>query len=360
MPVAPAPRWNARRNRWYVKLRGKQYILAYGRKNKRQAREKFNRLRAEVYAVDPPGEPRTVRQLVERFLKLYPSVKNRTLLKDWMFWQHGRLGEIDRDCLIHYATYLQQKGNGEWTVKAKIGIVTRVLRWAVQHEYLSVQPIKPKLATPPKGHRDIGRSKVAEVLDGMNAPRRRRTGTIVKFSLACGCRPGEARKLCWRHIDLDAREVRLSHREHKTGKETGRDRVIYLNDDALIALNDAGGRDGRRGFVFRNNAGLPFPRGGVYQNLRRWFGITPNQLRHEFAQNALGQVGIEDVAVLLGHESTRMTSIYAEVRAPRAHKVARSISSPLARSDQSSVPALAHLQAPPETDRGESANAHAI
>ena len=357
MPRTPGLCWNARRKRWYVKLRGKQYILGYGRENKRKAQAKFNALKAEVYAVNPPGEPTTVRQLVERFLKLYPSVKNATLLKDWVFVQEGRLIDIDRDCLVNYATYLQGKGNGEWTVKAKIGIVSRVIRWGVQHEYLSVQPIKPKLAKPPKGHRDIGPAKVREILDGMNTPRRQRTATIVKFSLACGCRPGEARKLQWRHIDLDAREVRLSHREHKTGKDTGRDRVIYLGDDAMKALDDAAGRDGRRGFVFRNNDGKPFPRGGVYQNLRRWFGVTPNQLRHEFAQNALAQVGIEDVAVLLGHESIRMTSLYAEVRSPRAHKVARSISSPLSHSGPDALPVLSHLQAADKTPRAESASA---
>ncbi len=357
MPWTPKPRWNKRRKRWYVTLRGKQYILGYGKENKRKAQAKFKAIKAEVYATAPPGEPGTVQQLIDRFLKMYPSAKNATLLKDWTFWQRGRLGEIDRDCLVNYVTYLKHRGNGEWTIRGKIGIAGRVIRWGVQHEYLSIQPIKPKLATPPKGHRDIGRSKVQQILRGMGTPRRKRTATIVKFSLACGCRPGEARKLQWKHVDLDAREVRLSHREHKTGKETGRDRVIYLNDDALKFLNEAAGRDGRRGFVFRNNKGEPFPRGGVYQNLRRWFNITPNQLRHEFAQNALAQVGIEDVAMLLGHDTTRMTSVYAEVRSPRAHKVARSISSPLSRSDQSAIPVLSHLQDDDETSRRESASA---
>ncbi len=60
MPWTPEPRWSKRRKRWYVTLRGRQYILAYGKENKHKAWEKFNRLRAEVYAADPPGEPDAV------------------------------------------------------------------------------------------------------------------------------------------------------------------------------------------------------------------------------------------------------------------------------------------------------------
>ena len=357
MPIAPEPRWNPRRRRWYVTLQRKQYILGYGKENKHKAWEKFIRIRAEVYGVSPPGEPATVNQLVERFLRLYPSPKNATLLKSWAFFQEGPLGGITNDCLVAYAGWLKEQGNGEWTVKGKVGVAARVIGWACQHEYLTIRPIRPKLAKPPKGHRDIPRRNLPKMLKKMDTTRRRRTGTIFKFILATGCRPGEARKLRWNHIDLDEREARLSHREHKSGKETGEERVIYLNDDAVKALREASDRDGLRGFVFRNNLGRPFPHGGIYQNVSRWLGITPNQLRHTFAQNALDQVGLDDVAAQLGHKSTRMTSIYAEVRSRRAKMVARSLLSPLSRSDQSSVPVLGHLQEPGKKHRGESASA---
>ncbi len=360
MPTTPQPRWNPRRKRWHVQLKGKQYILAYGKQNKHKAIAKFNELKAQLYGAEPAGDPRTVRQLIDAWLRLHPSEKSKCLLLDFTFMFDGKISKLGNDCLVAYAGYLKDKDNGAWTVKGKIEIAKRVIEWAYIQRYLDIRLIKPRLDKPPAGHRDIPRKRLPKLLEQMDAPARQRTRTVVQFILATGCRPGEARVMQWIHVDLDDREARLPPTLHKAGRKTGADRVIYLNDDAIDALAEASSRDSRQGFVFRNNAGRQFARSGIYQNFKRWFGLTPNQLRHTFAQNALDQVGLDDVAAQLGHSSTRMTSIYAEVRSRRAKQVSRSILSPLARSHQSTIPAVDHLAGPQETSPDQSATARAI
>jgi integrase len=50
----------------------------------------------------------------------------------------------------------------------------------------------------------------------------------MRLALLAGMRKGEIQKLRWEWIDLDAGEVRIPADSHKTGKKTGKPRIVHL------------------------------------------------------------------------------------------------------------------------------------
>ena len=59
---------------------------------------------------------------------------------------------------------------------------------------------------------------------------------LLLFMRETGCRPGEARMIEKRHVNLENREVRFKIGEDKTSGKTGKPRVIHLNDAALAMV----------------------------------------------------------------------------------------------------------------------------
>ena len=75
----------------------------------------------------------------------------------------------------------------------------------------------------------------AAALTGKLARFERLTVHLIRFVAETGCRPGEACTLRWEHFDPAQRAAILPLREHKTGRKTGRPRLILLSP-ALVAL----------------------------------------------------------------------------------------------------------------------------
>ena len=70
---------------------------------------------------------------------------------------------------------------------------------------------------------------------------------------------------------------------------------------------------------------------GVHQNWRRLIADTPelegarlHDLRHTFATERVGLMGIEELRALMGHESIMTTLRYQKVTSARAETVAQS------------------------------------
>ena len=91
---------------------------------------------------------------------------------------------------------------------------------------------------------------------------------VVGLIALTGARKSEIRLLRWRHVDLEAREIRLPAGEHKTGRKTGAVRVIALSDAAIAILAGLRARPARRACV-------PGPAPGVAVDLARpWARIA--------------------------------------------------------------------------------------
>jgi integrase len=161
----------------------------------------------------------------------------------------------------------------------------------------------------------------------------------IVLSLLCGIRTEEARALRWAHVDLDGdpaarppvpphvavwRSVR-AHGETKTERSRRTLALPQLAAEALRALRRA--RDDERlaagkdwqdtGLVFTTHRGAALDAGNVRKMFKRVCeaagvgdGWTPRELRTSFVSLLSHRgVGIEEIARLAGHASTRTTEV---------------------------------------------------
>lgn len=115
---------------------------------------------------------------------------------------------------------------------------------------------------------------------------------ILVFLRFTGCRPGEARRLQWRDIDLEHRVIVL--RRHKTAKKTRRPRVIPLHSVALKLLTFVRRLNQPGEHVFLTHRKTPWHRVSLAQRLRRVrqaAGVAEDAklygLRHRFGTTAI-------------------------------------------------------------------------
>jgi integrase len=131
-----------------------------------------------------------------------------------------------------------------------------------------------------------------------------------------GARPGEIAGIEARH--LEGGLWRLDPTEHKTGRVTGKDRVIGVCDelyeivDRLTALHPTGP-------IFRNSQGRPWTTAASFVRFEkaREKGVirekvTPYAYRHAWATHALesGRLDLYEVAKALGHQTTQMVMLH--------------------------------------------------
>lgn len=262
--------------------------------------------------------PATLAIACAAFVALVPA-KSRRWREDLLasFVEHigeTTLRDVGRDVLHDYAAALSAAGAAPQTIRHKVGVARRAMRYFRRRGWCGPVRRPPALPAVPRRPRDLPPADL-ESLRGIAGP----AGQILRFIAATGCRPGEAVGLDW--SDVDSRRGVVSLVRHKTAATTGAARSIYLTAEALRVLAAVGERRGGR--VFLNRRGEPYTVSGLRAILRRHLpGCTTYQLRHTFAQAVLDQSGIEDVAKLLGHTDLRMAQVYAQVRDDRARDVA--------------------------------------
>ncbi len=173
----------------------------------------------------------------------------------------------------------------------------------------------------------------------------------LRLALLAGMRKGEIQKLRWEWIDMDAGEVRIPPDSHKTGRKTGKTRVVHLCS-ALVAylkttVHTLGcpfvvpgkprkGPDGKpmpwqpivglqTPWERIRDAGGMSPRNedGVYTNEEENPGL--HDLRRTFASVGadLGLKGF--VGELLGHAEATVTDIYTRSAAEPLQEAAEKI-----------------------------------
>lgn len=102
---------------------------------------------------------------------------------------------------------------------------------------------------------------------------------------------------------------------HKTGKKTGKPRVIYLCPE-MVELSRRLVTERPSGPLFPNSRGVPYTKDAIGLRFKRLRKRLPHlahfvcySVRHSYASDALENgVGIAQVAELLGHTDTRMVS----------------------------------------------------
>lgn len=322
---------------WRCRIDGKQYHLG---KNKSAAHRRFHELMAK--AGHPEPEADTVDGLIERWLN-HNECRDAHIVHWYAFVGSMPLGDVRSDILIEFAEWLRTQrylprglddkpGNyrpySPGTIIARVNIAKLTLDPAVRRG--RVPPLlRPSLARATRTAKDMTPEQITTALDSLSGPAQ---ADIMRFIIATGCRPGEARKLEWSEIDLTTRTAVIA--KHKTGGRTGKARTIFLTDAAVEILM---GLPRREGHVFLNRFGHPHSRQGL-TNLGTYHGFTPYRLRHSFAQLASEDLPEQDLARLMGHSHQQTTRWYYEVRDSRARAAAQRLSARLAFLNKPATP----------------------
>ncbi len=303
---------------WYATFteggQQRQMRLLTGPKDRAHKQLAKQKLLAELKS--RPAKPKlgpewlTVRGVIKGFLR--HSRKNhepatalwyRNLLRGFarLF---GRL-PVSQLARKHVLRWIRKSKYNPTSANRAIGALKRAFNWAVEEEHIRENPIahvrKPKSLTR---DRILTVPERELILSSIRGPAFR---DFVAGMTLTGCRPGEVARVRKEDVNLDVGVWVLQ--KHKTRKQTGKPRVIYLCPAAIeltkkrLALCPDGSQ------LFLNSRRKPWTGNAVrirFRNLRTKFpqlkGIIAYTYRSNFATDAL-EAGVPDTAVasLLGH-----------------------------------------------------------
>lgn len=234
------------------------------------------------------------------------------------------MGAVDRSCLEGYARFIQE-GASPRTEKP-YRPTTQTALWgtalaliAALYEEGKIDALPVALARVPLPREPLitllSEADIGTILESINdgRPRGSRDRALFELIYSAGLRSGEASRLTWDDLDLDARTAFI-----KQGK-FDKDRVVPLTHEAVEMLRRH--RDAtliESPFVFPGMKGR-MSQGKINARLKSYAkacglyrpGVTTHQLRHACATHLIAHgADIRYVQELLGHASVETTVRY--------------------------------------------------
>jgi integrase/recombinase XerD len=227
-----------------------------------------------------------------------------------------QLQGIVRDDLEAYIEHLQDQGLKVTTVITQLKNLYAFLRYLIDQDIIdaSILKRKIKLREPDFLPRAIVPDDVRKILGAIERPRDR---ALVLILLRTGMRIGEVLSLTMNDIDLRDRKIHIYE-----GEKNCLGRVVYLSDDALMALQIwLKERDRTKEYLFygiREKLCYSSAWNIFAQYLRQTGlqhkGYTIHSLRHTFASELLNAgMRLECLQLLLGHRNIEITRRYARL-----------------------------------------------
>lgn len=211
---------------------------------------------------------------------------------------------------------------GEGAARKSVRLLRSTLQWAVRERMVKANPVAD-FKTGADGTRDIilddakAYGRLFQTLDRMEAEKRIRQSVAdaIRLIALTGARRGEVTGMKWTHVDLKAGLVTLPPSGHKTGRKTGKPRVIGLPAaaQAIIARQAEGEPDD---FVFSPAKGDgPVVLSKVWTKVREEAelpaGIGLHGLRHSLASHmAMQGAQASEIMTALGHRSITTSAKY--------------------------------------------------
>jgi integrase len=309
---------------WYVQIGKQQIKLAKGKANRAAAYQRFAELIADGPGALPDPASITVGQLCDFFLE--HSSKHHAaptydqyayFLQSFCDRQPDNSGKQIKALKvvavrpIHVTQWLDVNAWNPTTRFSAASSVKRAFSYAHEQGLVRENTLKNlRKDQPLRRERLVAPEERATIFSAI------RDRPFREFLLALqetGARPGEIRKLTREHVNLSVAAWIFPPRKQKTGKKTGRPRVIYLNEAMIELTKELLGRH-KDGCLFRNTRGEPWTKDAVVQRmdtLRKRFpqmtGVVAYCYRHAFTTDGLIRgIPIATMAELLGHTSTRM------------------------------------------------------
>jgi integrase/recombinase XerD len=238
--------------------------------------------------------------------------------------------EVSRARLVGFVVALKEKGYATTTVARKIAALKSFFHYLHTAGLVAKDPTEaldsPRIdkVTP----RGLSHTEVNGLFDqsgGRSAPDDVRDNAMLRLLYSSGVRVSELVALNVDDVDLSSGYVRCVNR-------TGRERIIPLDPDAILALRqyletarNALIRRIEEPALFVNRRGDRLTRQGfwlILKDIARQAGlsgdVTPQALRHSFAIRLLrDNTDLRAVQELLGHANITTTQIYIQATSRR-------------------------------------------
>jgi integrase len=211
---------------------------------------------------------------------------------------------------------------GEGAARKSIRLLRAVFAWAMKHEIMAANPADG-VDIGADGERDTilddaaAYGRLFRTLERMEAEHRIRqpVADAIRVVALTGARRGEVAGLRWKHVDLKAGLATLPPAGHKTGKKTGKPRIIGLPSaaQAIISRQPQGEGDA---FVFRPAGGKgPVELSKKWRTVRTEAGLPEDiglhGLRHSLGSHmAMQGAQAAEIMTALGHRKLTTSQAY--------------------------------------------------
>jgi len=211
---------------------------------------------------------------------------------------------------------------GEGAARKSVRLLRSVLGWAVREKLITDNAARDS-ETGTDGVRDViledaqAYGRLFKTLDKMEAEKRIRPAAAdaIRVIALTGARRGEVTGMLWQHVDLKAGLVTLPASGHKTGKKTGKPRIIGLPTAAQTLVARQPARE-PKDYVFAPSHGAgPIVLSKLWTKIRAEAelpqGIGLHGLRHSLASHmAMQGAQASEIMTALGHRSITTSAKY--------------------------------------------------
>jgi site-specific recombinase XerD len=252
-------------------------------------------------------KPNTLRgsfQAVQSFVGFYSSLGK------------SQIQEIVSDDLEAFVEHEQDRGLKVTSVRTRLNYIRAFQRFLIEQDIIDdcILKRKIKLRVPNFLPRAIAPGDVRKILGAIKETRDR---ALILVLLRTGMRIGEVIGMKTRDLDVRERKIHIYE-----GEKNSLGRVVYLSDDALVALRLwLNKRDKSREYLFcgLNSSNVYSSAWNIFAQYLRETGLqhkgyTIHSLRHTFASELLNAgMRLECLQLLLGHSDIEMTRRYARL-----------------------------------------------
>lgn len=206
---------------------------------------------------------------------------------------------------------------GKYVANRVVALVSTVMNWAIQREYVAVNPCKGiKKYKENSRDRFLDAVEMKRFLKSVSQCDEPGTVDYVYLLLFTGARRSNVASMRWEHVDFERRTWTIPGGSFKTGKAKG----IVLNKAALSILEARfEDRDEKNPWVFPSDSasGHLTTIKSAWRNIIKRAKLTdfrPHDLRRT-AGSWAAAAGASELAIgkMLGHESSQSTRIYSRL-----------------------------------------------
>lgn len=341
---------------WYMRYRepgGKQQHHKIGRAsviNRTLAREEAHKILAAVARGEAPTSARQelrqgptvadLHKLLEQ--KHYPKLREKTRAGYKSIWDCHIIPKLG-------TTKVKQVTSGQvMKLLEKVGgtqanRTLAVLRKAMNLAILwNMRTDNPCDKVPGNGENKRERylsdeelKRLIAALDTFSTtPLQWRFAQLVKLLILTGCRVNEICASRWEWLDEKAALLVIPRESHKTGKKTGKDRVVHLPPVAICILKELRLKSNSEWIIAGRDTGHLIGFQKLWRALLKEAKIsdlTAHDLRHHWASVAITEsnLTLKQVGGMLGHLSPLTTDRYAHLIDKGAAAMARSVAGKL-------------------------------